>query len=71
MIGAAEVAYTLEGVALDLREDGRSRLDFRHVSLEVSVLPQAKDRDVLELQHLRTLRRRARHRWRRTAKRVW
>jgi exosome complex component RRP42 len=37
---SAEVAYTLAGAAHDLREDGRARLDYRHLSLELSLLPQ-------------------------------
>jgi exosome complex component RRP42 len=37
----AEVDYTLKGVAQDLREDGRQRLDFRHLELEVGPLPHA------------------------------
>ena len=41
MVSAAELQYTLEGVALGLREDGRALLDFRHCSLDVGVLPQA------------------------------
>ena len=38
---AAEVRYILQGIADDLREDGRRRLDFRYYSLEVGLLPQA------------------------------
>lgn len=40
MSSAAELAYTLEGAADDLRDDGRSRLDFRAVSIELGVFPQ-------------------------------
>jgi len=40
MSATAELAYTLEGIAHDLREDGRSRLDFRHLSVEVGIFPQ-------------------------------
>jgi len=39
-VSAAEITYLLEGVALDMREDGRARLDFNHLSLEVGLLPQ-------------------------------
>lgn len=38
---SAEVRYTLEGVHLGLREDGRDLLDYRYSSLDVGVLPQA------------------------------
>lgn len=41
MVSAAELQYTLEGVAVGLREDGRALLDCRHSSLDVGVLPQA------------------------------
>ena len=41
MPSAAEIVYTLQGAADDLREDGRARLDFRHLSLEVGLMPQA------------------------------
>ena len=33
--------YTLQGVAVDLRHDGRSRLDFRPLALEIGLMPQA------------------------------
>ena len=39
-MSAGEIAYTLQGAAADMREDGRARLDFRHLSLEVGLLPQ-------------------------------
>jgi PAS domain S-box-containing protein len=41
MPSSAEIVYTLQGVADDLREDGRGRLDFRHLSLEIGLFPQA------------------------------
>ncbi|KAL1524768.1 hypothetical protein AB1Y20_019651 [Prymnesium parvum] len=41
MASAAEQRYTLHGVAADLRDDGRARLDFRPLSLEVHLFPQA------------------------------
>eukprot|EP00966_Prymnesium_polylepis_P208437 4829038-Prymnesium_polylepis.1 len=41
MASAAEQLYTLQGVADDLRDDGRGRLDFRHLTLEVGLFPQA------------------------------
>jgi exosome complex component RRP42 len=41
MSSSAELAYTLEGAAHDFRDDGRSRLDFRAVSIELGVFPQA------------------------------
>lgn len=40
MASAAEQLYTLQGVADDLRDDGRGRLDFRHITLEVGLFPQ-------------------------------
>ena len=36
----SEATHTLQGVAQNLREDGRARLDFRHLALEVGLLPQ-------------------------------
>ena len=41
MSSASEQQYTLQGVAGDLRDDGRGRLDFRHLTLEVCLFPQA------------------------------
>ncbi|KAL3901398.1 MAG: hypothetical protein SGPRY_012281, partial [Prymnesium sp.] len=41
MASAAEQLYTLQGVADELREDGRGLLDFRHISLEMGLFPQA------------------------------
>ena len=32
-----ELTYTLEGVAADLRADGRGRLDYRHLTLELAL----------------------------------
>ena len=40
MASAGEQLYTLQGVADDIRDDGRSRLDFRHFTLEVGLFPQ-------------------------------
>ena len=34
-----ELTYTLEGVAADLRADGRGRLDYRHLTLELALFP--------------------------------
>ena len=41
MSSSAEMEYTLAGCAADVREDGRSCLDVRHMCLELDVLPQA------------------------------
>ena len=41
MASAAELRFTLEGVAAGMREDGRELLDWRHVSMEVDLLPHA------------------------------
>jgi exosome complex component RRP42 len=41
MSSAAELAYTLQGAAHDQRDDGRSRLDFRAISIELGIFPQA------------------------------
>ena len=41
MATSAETAYALHGVAQDVREDGRSRLDYRHMSVELDLFPQA------------------------------
>ena len=38
---AAEKAYALEGCADDLRTDGRSRLDYRPLSVELGLFAQA------------------------------
>ena len=38
---AAEAAYALEGCADDLRTDGRSRLDYRPLSVELGLFAQA------------------------------
>ena len=40
MASVAEQAYTLEGVADGVRDDGRGCLDFRHLSLETGLFPQ-------------------------------
>ncbi|EOD28642.1 hypothetical protein EMIHUDRAFT_201621 [Emiliania huxleyi CCMP1516] len=37
MSSTAELAYTLEGVAQGMREDGRARLDLRHLAIECSI----------------------------------
>ena len=39
-MSAAERVYRLQGVADDVREDGRSRLDYRHLSIEVGLFSQ-------------------------------
>ena len=39
-MSAAERVYRLQGVAEDVREDGRSRLDYRHLSIEVGLFSQ-------------------------------
>ena len=41
-MAAACGSYLLEGVAADLREDGRGRLDWRHLILELGLFPQAQ-----------------------------
>ena len=41
MSSAAEQAYTLQGIVENFRDDGRGRLDFRHMTLEVGLFPQA------------------------------
>eukprot|EP00310_Coccolithus_braarudii_P017146 CAMPEP_0183336166 /NCGR_PEP_ID=MMETSP0164_2-20130417/4231_1 /TAXON_ID=221442 /ORGANISM="Coccolithus pelagicus ssp braarudi, Strain PLY182g" /LENGTH=350 /DNA_ID=CAMNT_0025505639 /DNA_START=11 /DNA_END=1062 /DNA_ORIENTATION=- len=40
MASAAEVEYTLRGVTQDMRDDGRGRLDFRSISIDVGLFPQ-------------------------------
>ena len=39
-MSAAESDYMLQGVADDVREDGRARLDYRHLSVELGLFPQ-------------------------------
>lgn len=41
MLSSAEVTYTLQGIDQDLREDGRSRLDYRYLAIDVGIVPQA------------------------------
>jgi len=40
-ISAAERQFVLDGVAQGVRGDGRAKMDFRHIELEVGTLPQA------------------------------
>jgi len=40
-LSAAEVRYIEAGIAQDLRSDGRSRTDYRSISIDKSVIPQA------------------------------
>lgn len=39
-LSAAEVRYIEAGIAQDLRSDGRSRTDYRSISIDTSVIPQ-------------------------------
>tara|TARA_B100000524_G_scaffold48875_1_gene23073 strand:+ start:246 stop:1199 length:954 start_codon:yes stop_codon:yes gene_type:complete len=49
MLSSAEVTYTLQGIEQDLREDGRSRLDYRCITVEVGIFPQASGSARLQL----------------------
>lgn len=39
-LSAAEVRYIEAGIAQDLRSDGRSRTDYRNISIDTGVIPQ-------------------------------
>ena len=49
MASSAEVLYSLQGVANYFRDDGRGRLDYRHLTLEVGLFPQASGSSRLQL----------------------
>ena len=40
-ISNAEREYIIDGVDDDLRNDGRGRLDYRHVTIDLGVVPQS------------------------------
>lgn len=38
MLGEAEKAFIIEGVCKEIRTDGRSRLDYREISIDTNVI---------------------------------
>ena len=40
-LSEAEKKFIVEGIAGGVRSDGRGRLDYRHVTIECGMLPQA------------------------------
>ena len=41
LLSRAEFTFVAQGIAQDIRQDGRTRLEYRHISAERSVLPLA------------------------------
>lgn len=48
-LSTAERQFLIEGVELNVRNDGRSRLDFRHLALETGVIATANGSARLKL----------------------
>ncbi|KAL6046750.1 Exosome complex component RRP42, partial [Balamuthia mandrillaris] len=48
-VSSSEVAWVEKGVAMDLRSDGRGRLDYRHFTLETGVISQTNGSALLKL----------------------
>jgi exosome complex component RRP42 len=40
-LSRAEVEFVTQGISQDIRQDGRARLEYRHITAERSVLPLA------------------------------
>ena len=54
MLSIAEKDFIRVGVDLNVRSDGRKRLDYRHFSVETGVLPQTNGSCRVQMNHDRT-----------------